>query len=181
MRGNNCYIFTGGPGSGKTSVLHLLGKKGYSIIEESGRKIIQQQIAIKGVALPWDNQVKFRDIMLQYAIDDYLSIEESNNTVFFDRGIVDIIGYTQLIGGVVPDQLNDLAKMYQYNETVFIFPPWEEIYTYDHERKQDYDEAIKTYHQMQSAYSKHHYNLIEVPKINVRSRVAFILKMVKSL
>lgn len=181
MRKNNCYILTGGPGSGKSSVIRSLQGKGYSTVEESGRKIIKQQIAIDGDALPWANQIKFCDLMLQHAIENYKSVTENTNHIFFDRGIVDIVGYTQLIGRPISDKLRKFAQAYRYNKTVFIFPPWEEIYEHDSERKQDFDEAIKTYHIMQEVYRQNHYELIEMPKVDVEARVAFILKIIKSV
>lgn len=180
MRKNNCFILTGGPGSGKSAVINSLRRKGYMTIEENGRKIIQQQVAVKGDALPWDNLIKFRDLMLQQAIDDYLSVPESINPIFFDRGIIDIFSYSQLIGEVISEQPNNFAQQYEYNKIVFFFPPWEEIYTQDSERKQDYEEAIKTSHIIRMAYSKYYYELVEVPKTDVESRVAFILKTIKS-
>ncbi|ARR08937.1 ATP-binding protein [Vibrio campbellii] len=38
---NNLIVFTGGPGSGKTSVIEHLIKLGYACAPETGRKVIQ--------------------------------------------------------------------------------------------------------------------------------------------
>jgi predicted ATPase len=48
---NNFIILTGGPSSGKTSIIEKLKEKGYLCIDEVGRQIIQEQLAIGGNAL----------------------------------------------------------------------------------------------------------------------------------
>ncbi|NMV23329.1 AAA family ATPase, partial [Vibrio parahaemolyticus] len=61
-----------------------------------------------------------------------------------------------------------------YHSQVFIFLPWTSIFSNDEERKQDFSEAVATYQQMVNAYHKFGYQLIEVPKMSVEDRVAFI-------
>ncbi|EOW9393481.1 AAA family ATPase, partial [Vibrio cholerae] len=58
---NNRVVFTGGPGSGKTSVIKFLEQLGYPSATEVGRKVIQIQTERDGVALPWKDKVAFRD------------------------------------------------------------------------------------------------------------------------
>ena len=53
------FIITGGPGSGKTSLLDALEKMNHKRSVEAGRGIIQQQVAIGGRALPWDDKLLF--------------------------------------------------------------------------------------------------------------------------
>ena len=48
---NNFYIITGGPGSGKSTVIDALGKVGFLCADEVGRQIIQEQLKIGGDAL----------------------------------------------------------------------------------------------------------------------------------
>ena len=46
------YIFTGTPGSGKTSILHALKSQGYSVIEESATDVIAFE-QLHGNLEPW--------------------------------------------------------------------------------------------------------------------------------
>ena len=47
------HVVTGGPGSGKSTVIDALGRAGYARTIEAGRAIIEDQVAIDGPALPW--------------------------------------------------------------------------------------------------------------------------------
>ncbi|MBC9915110.1 AAA family ATPase [Chitinophaga varians] len=172
---HNGYVFTGGPGAGKTSVITALAAKGFAVIPESGRQIIQEQVASGGAALPWANKELFRDRMLAAALRDFEQQPIDGRPVFFDRGIPDLIGYSALENLPVPAVLQTSATTLRYHPRVFIFPPWKEIYQGDTERKQDYATAVATYEAMQTAYTAHGYKLVTVPFGSVADRVAFIL------
>lgn len=63
MENLNFYILTGGPGSGKSTVLKLLSDMGYLTVEETGRNIIQKQIKSLGDAVPWNNVSRYARLM----------------------------------------------------------------------------------------------------------------------
>ncbi|MGL6153435.1 MAG: AAA family ATPase [Aeromonas sobria] len=176
---NNRVIFTGGPGSGKTSVINFLGQLGYPSATEVGRKVIQIQIERNGIALPWKDKVAFRDAMVLEELNNYKTHDNSGLT-FFDRSIIDSYGYSQLEQIAVSELLSRSCRELTYHKKVFIFPPWEAIYENDIERKQDFNEAVATYHEMMKAYKKFGYELIEVPKFSVQERAEFILDMVNN-
>lgn len=67
----NFYIFTGGPGSGKSTVLEILKNKGYLTVKEVARDIIKKQVDTKGDAVPWDNTVRYADLMLLRSVADF--------------------------------------------------------------------------------------------------------------
>ena len=50
------FVLTGGPGSGKTTLIQALAKRGFATAPEAGRGIIRDQQAIGGAALPWADQ-----------------------------------------------------------------------------------------------------------------------------
>ncbi|RYA23553.1 ATP-binding protein [Malaciobacter halophilus] len=171
---SNRIIFTGGPGSGKTSVIEFLSSLGYASAPEVGRKVIQTQVKFQGTALPWQDKIAFRDEMVLEEINNYESLGNLVTT-FYDRSIIDSYGYSKLEKIPVSNFL--LTKCYELNyyRKVFIFPPWEAIYENDVDRKQDFNEAVATYYEMVSAYNKFAYELIEVPKVSVKERAEFIL------
>lgn len=60
----NYYIFTGGPGSGKSTVLNILENMGYMTVREVARDIIKNQVRTNGDAVPWNNTVRYSNLML---------------------------------------------------------------------------------------------------------------------
>ncbi len=52
-------VLTGGPGSGKSTLIEVLHRRGYPHSQEAGRAIIQEQVSIGGNALPWGDR-RFR-------------------------------------------------------------------------------------------------------------------------
>jgi predicted ATPase len=170
-------IVTGGPGAGKTTLIDALEDAGYARTIEAGRAVIQDQRAKGGHALPWDDSAAFAEEMLAWDIGSYRAAETVSGIVFFDRGIPDIVGYLKLIGAPVPPKLEDAATTYRYHDRAFITPPWREIYQQDSERKQDFDEAIRTYDALVATYTAYGYTLIELPFAPIAERVRFVFEM----
>lgn len=170
------HVVTGGPGSGKTALINSLERLGYCRSLEAGRGVIQDQVSIGGHALPWDDQVLFSELMLCWEMRSYRMAQNSSGPVFFDRGVVDVLGYLRLIGHEFPEHMRQAAKTFRYNHCVFIAPPWEEIFRNDRERKQDYDEAVRTYDALAAAYTACGYELIELPRAPIEERVRFVLQ-----
>jgi predicted ATPase len=178
--GSNFHIITGGPGSGKTSVLEALGERGYRCVGEVGRKIIQEQLMIGGNALHWGDRKLFLELMLTRSMGDYDRAAEAEGHVFFDRGVTELAGYGPLVGFPTPAHVTKAAELFRYARTVFVMPPWREIYQNDAERKQDFAEAIASYDLAVSTYREFGYEPVDVPKVSVTERVRFILERVGS-
>lgn len=176
----NLIVVTGGPGTGKTTLLKEIHAKGFTYIPEVARKIIQEQMGINGDALPWKNKEKYSQLMLQRSVQAYADAVtmHSQDIIFFDRGIPDTLAYCTLAEIPISHQLNFAVQQHRYNSTVFILPPWKEIYQTDNERKQDFEEAIKTFHVLTKTYTRLNYKLIEVPKLRTDERANFILQYI---
>lgn len=171
---SNFFVFTGGPGSGKTSLVHALADKGFSTAPEAGRAIIQTQQAIGGEALPWGNRQLFAELMLSWDIRSHESAAGMNRPVLFDRGVPDTIGYLELCGLQVPRHMWEAAVLYRYNRQVFVLPPWPEIYVRDEERKQSPVEAERTFAAVTAVYRRLGYTLAEVPRCDIVERARLV-------
>ena len=168
------FVLTGSPGSGKTTLIDALRDEGYACAEEAGRGIIRDQVAIGGSALHWADQKLFAELMLAWEMRSWNQALATIGPVFFDRGVPDCIGYLCLCGLPVPDHFRRAAEKFRYNRTVFILPPWPEIYGNDTERKQDFAEAVRTFDAVAEAYAGCGYDLVELPRATVGDRIAFI-------
>jgi predicted ATPase len=169
------FVLTGGPGSGKTALGEALKQSGYYCSVEAGRGVIQDQVLIGGRALPWADRSLFAELMLCWEMRSYRIARERTGLVFFDRGVIDVLGYLLQIGHAIPEHMEKAVENFPYHRRVFIAPPWEEIFRQDRERKQDFDEAVRTYEAMVTIYNRYGYELLELPRSSVKERLDFVL------
>jgi len=169
------HVITGGPGSGKTSLIDALARAGYAHTVEAGRAIIRDQLAIDGPALPWRDPVAFAELMLSWELRSYRMAETATGPVFFDRCVTDLVGYLALMGRPLSAHIARAAERFRYNRRVFLAPPWPAIYTQDAERKQTPEEAVRTSEALVTAYTSCGYQLVHLPLVSVEERARFVL------
>lgn len=168
---SNRYIITGGPGSGKSSLLSALINRNYKGFEEISRVIIREQHEMGGDMVPWQNLVGFADLCYD-RMSSQLDECDANCICFYDRGLPDIIAYVRRGGLNVPEKYFEKAKA--YNNTVFLAPPWEEIFVNDDERPESFGDATEIYKFLKSTYQELGFEIVELPKTSIEDRLAFI-------
>lgn len=173
MHNTMLYVLTGGPGSGKTTTLRELERRGIRCIPEVARQIIQEQVACNGEALPWSDREAYSRLMLQRSISSFL--KHASGPALCDRGIPDTLAYLRLIGRDASQALS-ASRQYRYANKVFFAPYWEEIYTMDKERKQSPEEARETAALLRSVYEECGYQIIELPLTSPQERAEFLLR-----
>jgi predicted ATPase len=176
----NFFILTGGPGAGKTTLIEELNRRGFFSVEEVARKIIQDEMALGGEALPGNNIGHRIEKMIVHSIETYQeALKKRNETTIFDRGVFDYIGYAYRTNTTISEDLHRTALSLVYNKKVFIAPPWVEIYCNDTERKQSFEEAIEVYDNLFKIYSEFGYEIIELPKTSVENRADFVISHIR--
>ncbi len=173
------FVITGGPGSGKSTLVAALADLGYPHMPEAGRAIIQDQVAIGGDALPWSDRLAFAELMLSWEMRSYRGASALEGPVIFDRGVPDVIGYLRLSGLPVLPHADAAARQFRYHRRVFVAPPWPEIFTPDAERKQSFDEAVRTHQAVVEVYRALGYDLVPLPLGPVAERARFVTDHVK--
>lgn len=169
-------VITGGPGSGKTTLIDALAASGHAVMPEAGRQVIREQLAAGGQGLPWADRERFAALMLAQDLRSHEAAKAEAGFVFFDRGIPDIAGYLGLCGLPASQAVEQAARECRYRRSVLIAPPWPEIFTQDAERRQDLAEAQRTYEAMAATYPRYGYALVELPRAGVAERVAFVMR-----
>lgn len=170
------FVLTGGPGSGKTTLIDALREKGFATTQEAGRGVIREETQGDGLALPWLDPERFSERMFEWELGSCRQAERETGTVFFDRGLPDTIGYLRLEGLDAPAWMEERALRLRYNNRVFIAPPWKEIFGPDEERRQSWQVAVRTYETMVHTYTALGYTLIRLPRTSISERVRFILE-----
>lgn len=168
------FVVTGGPGSGKTSLITELACRGFHTISESGRAVIREEVASGGDALPWADRMAYAERMLERDLRAYEDAQTLSGPVIFDRSIPDILGYLTLCGLPVPPHVAAATKAARYNARVFLAPYWDEIFTQDTERKQTCAEAKATCAVMRETYTALGYQITELPRADIVTRADFV-------
>ncbi|MGE6739957.1 AAA family ATPase [Allorhizobium pseudoryzae] len=166
-------IISGCSGGGKSTLLGELRRRGYSTVEEPGRRIVADELASAGNALPWTDMAAFARRAMALALQDRDDAIRSKGFVFFDRSLIDASVALAHVTG--EDALTPLQTMHRYHRLVFLTPPWPEIYTADAERRHGFDAAIDEYHRLSATYPALHYDVMVLPKISVEARADFLL------
>jgi predicted ATPase len=174
------FVFTGGPGVGKSTTLAALQKKGFRTFPESARSLMRGANTGLHKAHPKKDLILFRDKVLEKDIEFYKKAHlDPKKIAFFDRGILDILAFDAYRRTPHSKSIDRLSNELIYNKKVFFFPPWEEIFETDPEREESFEDSVVASKCVQDVYYKYHYELIEVPKGTVESRVTWILENVQ--
>lgn len=168
-------VLSGCSGAGKSSLLAELGHRGFAIYEEPGRQVVKEQLYIGGDALPWGNVGQFVELTISRSIHHMVIAARNDQVSFFDRGIVDQISGLRHSNLPIPDHLSTAVERLRYNETVFVVPPWPEIFGNDAERRHSFDDAVSSYASLLRTYETFGYRIVPVPKVDVSARADFVL------
>ena len=171
------FVITGGPGAGKTTILHALAERGYMYATESGRAIIRERLA-SGLS-PRPPLAQFGNEILQRDIARYRETRVTDYPVFFDRGIVDALCILAQQHAIAPGEAEAYVRSFPYNKVVLLLPPWEDIYRTDSERDQTFAESVQICEGLRQWYARWDYKTIEVPRTAIDQRVNFILQTVE--
>lgn len=170
-------VLSGGPGSGKTSVLDLLKKMGYQCFEEQSRKVIQQA-KDKGIENMFlTDPTSFSEALYQERKTDFERAQKAvvipkKPYVFFDRGIHDIYAYLDALGKG-ETYWKDRVMRFRY-DLILLFPPWEAIYKKDAQRMESFDEAVRYFTFLEKIYEETGAPIVKIPKAPVTARATFI-------
>lgn len=168
------FLITGGPGVGKTALIAELRARGERCVDETHRRVIREQAAGGGTALPWRDRAAYQALTAREDILIYKAMcaGEPRRT-FFDRGIIDSLPAPE--DGPAPAWMEEAARTLRYNRKVFVPPPWPQIYVTDAERKQSFEECLATHDVIIERLIALGYQPVEVPPGEVGARADFVL------
>ncbi len=173
MSSNKWYVITGGPGTGKTTVLNKLKAKGYRVIEEAARRVIDDAAAmgVSAEELRKDEDT-FQDTVFDMKIQTETELDP-NEIIFFDRGMQDTEAYMRANNFNVPQRMLDAMKQHSY-AGVFVFNPLS-TYEKDYARTEDAEVIKRLDKELEIAYSKYGMDVTRVPEMGIKARLELIL------
>ncbi len=157
------YVLTGGPGSGKSTILLALEEAGEYIIKEAAEDIIKLQKA-NGILHPWEYW-DFQERILNLQIKREQRIPEGIKKVFIDRGILDGLAYTK--GSKTEKKIYALIP--KYNK-IFLIENFGETKT-NNLRRENQKEALKLEEKFKGIYMNFGYEPIRITPGTVNERV----------
>ena len=162
------YVLTGGPGTGKTTLLERLATEGFATVPESARQVIRKQQP--DGALPWTDPGAFQELVLQGQEEAERSLE---GEVFLDRGFADGIAYTEVLGCGIDSRVYDLIRAADYTRVFFL----EQLPSFDQdaERREDRNLAERIHAKLYEVYDRLGCDIVRVPPGTVDERTRLVL------
>ena len=167
----NWYVITGGPSSGKTTVINELAKLGYFAAPDVARDNINQEIA-KGKSLKEirGNEAEFQRKVLKMKIEREKKIPE-DKIVFLDNAVPCSIAYYQICG-LNPKGVIKLCQKKRYRKIFFL----EQLPVEKDCARIENAKIIKKLNKLlKEEYKNLGYKVINVPAMSVKKRVQKIL------
>ena len=166
-------VISGCSSGGKSTLIAELAKRRYAVVDEPGRRIVKEELARGGSALPWVDRVAFARRAIAIALADRAVAGSLDGWVFFDRGLLDAAAALEHMTG--EPVATALGEANRYHRRVFLAPPWPEIYKTDPERSHGMDVALAEYSRLLETYPSLGYEVLILPKVGVSERADFIL------
>ncbi len=169
MAGQFRSVITGGPGAGKSTLLAEIALTGIMTFPEVARAILQTP---NGMAMRAERPADFATAMLDAELAAWQ--QAPAGLALYDRGFPDIVGFLELEGLAIPEELDGICRAHRYEGPIFRAPPWSAIYTPDEERIQDWNEAVASDDAVISAWRRYGYQPIDLPLVPVKERADFV-------
>lgn len=181
-------VITGGPGTGKTSLVKSLEEAGYFCYHEIIRDLTSEaiegndpaQFATNPLAFVED-PFSFNEKILRGRLRQFHEASAANgNIVFYDRGMPDVLAYMDYFKQGYGEDFKDPCRRFRYDE-VIILPPWKGIYTSDGERFESFQEASAIHVELVNKYEYFNYSPIQLPTGTIEERQRFVMDLINSL
>lgn len=172
-------VITGGPSTGKTSLIEKIEEKGYKCFPEVSRNITLEARKEGIPQLFLSDPILFSKRIFQGRLNQFIEASACKDTyVFLDRGLPDVTAYLNCFGQGYEDYFEEICFTHRY-DNVFLLPPWETIHQSDNERHENFEEALRIHDFLEKAYQHYGYEVHEVPIGPIAERVNYVLEHVK--
>lgn len=168
----NWYVITGGPSSGKSTVIRALKDMGYKTTIELARHYIDlQRMNGRSTEEIRANQRQFQHKVLNLQIDLERRLDPKEQ-IFFDRALPDEVAYYEYFKLEPDEKLVEYLQTASYKK-IFIMDllPLDS----DYARTEDREAQIDLHDRIIDVYKKRGEPIVFVPVLPVKERVQFVL------
>lgn len=183
------YIITGGPCSGKTTLVKRLEDRGYAVVPEAARHIIEEEQRreerdkeYQGI-LPWNGLEEFQFLVIgrQLALERKTERRTPSGIHILDRSNIDPIAYAELEGIDISHIVQPAIQSSNYNRVFFL----EQVpYEQDDQRVEDEEKGKIIHEKIYEVYEKQGLEITAIPLISdgeegIEKRVEMILEKIR--
>lgn len=174
-------VVTGGPGSGKTTLVEALGRRGFATVPEAAIQVIEDLNAEHGVEgqkvwrkanrLAFQERVLARQIALEEAAGD-------PPVLFLDRGRLDGVAYCRYFQAPLPPGYRERARSGRYDRVLVLqtlagFEP-----RADSGRTSGREDSVALGRVIAAVYREAGHAVADVPELlDVEARLSFVLDL----
>jgi predicted ATPase len=181
--GHRLVVITGGPCSGKTTLIKYFAQQGCLTIAEAALSVIEQLNVQMGVARQqaWRNShpMEFQNRVLELQIQREEAAENGPaGAVFVDRGRLDGIAYLRLAGEDPPPEFLAMCRQTRYSAVFLLSTLARFEARWDTGRTESAEGSRAIAAQIRRVYEENGYSVIGIPELPVERRAALVLSQI---
>lgn len=174
------FIFSGGPGCGKTTVLLALQTMGYQVCPEA-YCALYREARVNGTLNKFCEDLIYQRYLIMQRHEDQESQLDPARPAFLDRSIPDVIFYGNYFNVAIPEDLIQKFERHKADYAiVFFFEPVPAyLYQPTDVRLESRAEALKIHQALLAGYEHQGFKIVHVPFDAIEKRVKFILNEIQ--
>ncbi|MCP4400474.1 MAG: ATP-binding protein [bacterium] len=173
-------VITGGPCSGKTTLVQALRERGFHTLPEAALTVIERLNREYGVVQQktWrrSHPVEFQRLVTQQQAEQETRIPADAGVIFCDRGRYDALAYFQLFEIVMPEDLLRLIEETAYAQVFLLDTLSDFSQRADTGRTSDRQASIRLCALLEQVYQHYGYTPIHVPECPLQQRIDRVLR-----
>jgi predicted ATPase len=176
---NMKIAISGGPCSGKTTLVNELSKLGFQKVDEAAIQVIDDLNAQLGIhkQKEWRRShfMEFQRMILAKQRELEVNVEN----VVYDRSVIDTVSYLLKHDEPIPEAFDMAAKKSHY-DIAFICKTLKNFdERADTGRMSKYEDSLEIMHCIEKSYAMYGYSPIFIPEWSVEKRIQFILETIQ--
>ncbi len=174
------YIVSGGPGTGKTSLIKELKNRGYNVLFETARHLAESDERFVGKSIKKINMYDFQHSIFKFQKEQFKNLKyKRERPIFSDRGLGDTLAFMELNNIYIPEKYLTFSKRFNHLP-VFMLEPLG-FYEKDELRQESENEQKEIHKQIIKVYEDLGHVILPVSIMPIKERADFIIENIQNI